>query len=120
LERILAGGDTFMSTEHVREVNDANFNAEVLESVMPCLVDFSATWCGPCHMLSPTISLLAEKYAGKATVCKVDVDENPKVTRQYGIQSVPTLILFKGGRVLETLEGVRSASELQSLIDKNL
>ena len=109
-----------MAGEHLREVNDANFDEEVLKSPKACLVDFSATWCGPCHTLSPTISLLAEKYAGKATVCKVDVDENPKVTRQYGIQSVPTLILFKEGRVLETLVGVRSASELQSLIDKNL
>lgn len=80
-------------------VTDNNFEAEVLKSVEPVLVDFHATWCGPCKAMAPALDQIATELAGKVKVVKVDVDANPKVTGQYGIRAMPTLLLFKGGKV---------------------
>jgi thioredoxin 1 len=80
-------------------VTDANFDAEVLKSTEPVLVDFHAVWCGPCKAMAPALEQVAAEMKGKVKVVKIDVDENPKVTGTYGIRAMPTLILFKGGKV---------------------
>jgi len=86
-------------------VDDANFQAEVLSSDRPVLVDFWAIWCGPCKMIAPIVEELANEYEGKLKVAKIDVDANPRTSMQFGIRSIPTLIIFKGGQVVEQIIG---------------
>lgn len=99
---------------------DANFDSEVLKSSIPVVVDFFADWCGPCKMMAPTIDELAKEYEGKVKIGKVNVDENPKVAGQFGIQSIPTLIFFKNGKAVESAAGVKSkdvlAAKLEALL----
>jgi thioredoxin 1 len=90
---------------HLVEVSDANFKQEVLDSPLPVLVDFWAAWCGPCRALAPTIETVANEQAGKVKVCKLDVDGNPNVASQFGIRSIPTILLFKGGQNVGQLIG---------------
>ena len=106
-----------MSDPKTIVVSDANFDAEVLEAAMPVLVDFWAEWCGPCRVLGPTIEDLAREYAGKVKVAKLNVDESQAVARKYGIRSIPTVLLFAGGEVRETLVGVRPKQEYSSRLD---
>jgi thioredoxin 1 len=87
------------------EITEANFN-EIINSDKPVLIDFWAAWCGPCLMLAPTIEELASEYEGKAVIGKVDVDANPNLATQFGIRSIPTLLLFKGGKVVDKQVGV--------------
>ncbi|HDL64191.1 MAG TPA: thioredoxin [Proteobacteria bacterium] len=87
-------------------INDANFEAEVINSELPVLIDFWAPWCGPCNMVAPIVEELAEDYAGKLKVCKINVDEAPGVSRQYGIRAIPTLMVFKGGEMVDQQVGV--------------
>jgi len=87
------------------EVNDANFQTEVLQSDKPVLVDFWAVWCGPCKMIAPILEEMAKEYNGKLKVAKLDVDSNPKTAMQYGIRSIPTLLVVKGGQVVEQIVG---------------
>jgi len=96
-------------------VNDANFTAEVLTSEKPVLVDFWAIWCGPCKMIAPIVDEIAQEYDGKIKVTKMDVDANPRVTMEYGIRSIPTLMIFKGGQVVEQIVG---AVPKRHLLDK--
>ncbi|MEW4531140.1 MAG: thioredoxin [Maioricimonas sp. JB045] len=105
---------------NVVELNDGNFSSEVLESDQPVLVDFWAPWCGPCRMLAPTVEELATDYAGKVRVGKLNTDEARQVAIQYQIQSIPTLMLFKGGEVVERTMGVQPKGNLTTLIDKHL
>ncbi len=86
-------------------VSDAEFKSKVLDSTEPVLVDFWATWCGPCKAIAPALDELAATYKGKVTVVKVDVDENQATAMQYGIRSIPTLLMFKGGKVVDQLAG---------------
>ncbi len=97
------------------EITDANFQKEVLESSVPVLVDFWAVWCGPCKMIAPVVEEIAGEYDGKLKVGKVDVDNNPEVPLKYGIRSIPTLMIFKGGNVVEQIIG---AVPKRNLLDK--
>ena len=87
-------------------VNDANFEVEVLKSELPVLIDFWAPWCGPCNMVAPVVEEIANEYVGKLKVCKINVDEAPGVSRQYSIRAIPTLMVFKGGEVVDQQVGV--------------
>ncbi|MFC1675243.1 thioredoxin [Candidatus Omnitrophota bacterium] len=94
-------------------LNDSNFKKEALGSDLPVLVDFWAEWCGPCKMIAPFIKELAVEFKGKVRVGKVNVEESPRVASQYGIMSIPTIIFFKDGRVMEQLAGALSKAELK-------
>lgn len=105
-----------MSTHHF---TDINFKQEVLESDLPVLVDFWASWCGPCKMIAPLIDEMAKEYAGKMKIGKVDVDTNPKTATEYGVMSIPTIIFFKSGRVMNQVVGVASKADLKRKIEEN-
>ena len=102
---------------HALELTDANFQDEVLHSDKPVLVDFSATWCGPCRQLSPLIDDLAKEYAGRIKVGKVDIDQSQEVAGKYGIMSVPTVLFFKGGQKIDTLVGLNAKSVYKAKIE---
>jgi thioredoxin 1 len=102
------------------EVSDANFQTEVLQSDKPVIVDFWAVWCGPCKMIAPHIEELAKTYDGRLKVAKMDVDSNPKTAMQFGIRSIPTLLIFKGGQVAEQIVGAVSKSHLISKVESHL
>ncbi len=104
----------------VREVTDANFESDVLKSELPTLVDFWATWCGPCRMVKPIVEELSEEYAGKVNFMKMDTDENPVIPGKYGIRSIPSLLIFKGGELKGTIVGFRPKSDLKKRIDEAL
>ncbi len=97
------------------EITDSNFSTEVLQSDKPVLIDFWAVWCGPCKMIAPVVEELAKEYDGKLKVGKVDVDSNPEVSMKFGIRSIPTLMVFKGGKVVEQIIG---AVPKRNLVDK--
>ena len=99
------------------EVNDSNFDQMVLQSKTPVMVDFWAVWCGPCRMVEPVVEELANDYEGKITVARLNVDENPKTASQYGIMSIPTLLIFKDGAPVSNIVGFRPKAELQRSLD---
>ncbi len=99
---------------------DANFKSEVLDSKMPVLVDFWAPWCGPCQMISPIVSALAKEYEGKIKIGKLNVDENPVTAGEYAVMSIPTLKIFKDGRVVEEMVGVQPTQAITQKISKVL
>ncbi|MBF0551811.1 MAG: thioredoxin [Deltaproteobacteria bacterium] len=99
-------------------VNDDNFDAEILKSNLPSLVDFWAAWCGPCRAIAPVVEELAKEYANKIKIAKLNVDENPKTAGQYGIRAIPTLILYKGGQIAEQITGAVSKAQIENAIKK--
>jgi len=101
-------------------VNDATFQQEVLNSDIPVLVDFWAPWCGPCRMVAPVVDEIADLYAGRIKVVKVNTDDNPEVASTYGIQSIPTLMVFKGGAKVDWVVGAVPKATLASTLDKHL
>jgi thioredoxin 1 len=107
-------------SDKIKHVTDATFEAEVLQSAVPVLVDYWAEWCGPCKMIAPVLDASAENYAGRLNVAKVNVDENPSLPSRYGIRGIPTLMIFKNGQVAATKVGAVSKSQLAAFIDENL
>lgn len=102
------------------DVSDNQFQEEVIEAKVPVLVDFWASWCGPCRMVAPVLEEMAQDYQDRLKVVKVNVDENPDTASRYSVMSIPTMILFKNGEVLETLVGVRKKDELSGIVEQNL
>jgi thioredoxin 1 len=100
------------------ELNDGNFEIEVLKSDLPVLVDFWAPWCGPCHMVSPIVEEIGKDYEGKLKVGKLNVDENSQTASQYGIMSIPNLVFFKGGKVVDQIVGAAPKQSFVQKIDK--
>ncbi len=106
--------------ENLSEFTDQDFDAEVLASEQPVLVDFWAEWCGPCHMIAPIMEEVANEYKGKVRVGKVNVDENPSISAKYGIRSIPSILLFKGGQVSQQIVGAVPKEHLTSMLDQAL
>jgi len=109
-------GDAQMG--NVVELNDQNFESEVLKAAEPVLVDFWAPWCGPCRMVAPVVEELAQENAGKAKIAKIDIDNSPNTAAAFGISSIPTLMIFKGGEVAERFVGVQPKKRIQEAIDR--
>ncbi|AOW98501.1 thioredoxin [Moorena producens PAL-8-15-08-1] len=101
-------------------VTDSSFQAEVLESDIPVLVDFWAPWCGPCRMVAPVVEEIAQQYGDKVKVVKLNTDENPKVAGEYGIRSIPTLMIFKGGQRVDMVVGAVPKTTLANTLEKHL
>jgi thioredoxin 1 len=108
------------SNHHVHAVTDADFDAEVKRSETLTLVDFWAEWCGPCKMIAPTVEELAEQYDGRLKVCKLDVDSNQRTAQEYAVRSIPSLLFFKGGQVVETVVGAVRKQRLEEVIEAHL
>ena len=104
----------------VKTVTDASFEADVLKSDVPVLVDFWAPWCGPCRMVAPVLDRIAEQYAGRVTVAKVNVDENPETSMRYGIRSIPTIALFSAGQPVNGVMGVAPQQHFVEMLEEHL
>ena len=108
------------NTEFVKHADDSNFSAVVLKEEKPTLVDFWAPWCGPCRSIGPILEELAAQYNNRVNVVKVNVDDNPATASQYGVRSIPTLLMVKNGKVQDTQIGLLSKKQLETLLDKHL
>ena len=109
-----------MASELIKHVTDATFEADVLQSAQPILVDYWAEWCGPCKMIAPILDEVAGTYGGKLQIAKMNVDENRDIPAKFGIRGIPTLMLFKGGQLAATKVGALSKAQLTAFIDQHL
>ncbi|MEO6959009.1 MAG: thioredoxin TrxA [Burkholderiaceae bacterium] len=107
-------------SELIKHVSDASFEADVLKSGVPVLVDYWAEWCGPCKMIAPILEDASKEYQGRVIIAKVNVDENPATAAKFGIRGIPTLMLFKDGKAAATKVGALSKSQLSSFLDESL
>ncbi|CAM5207262.1 Thioredoxin OS=Castellaniella defragrans (strain DSM / CCUG 39792 / 65Phen) OX=1437824 GN=BN940_08121 PE=3 SV=1 [Castellaniella denitrificans] len=107
-------------SDSIKHVSDASFPGDVLQSDLPVLVDYWAEWCGPCKMVAPLLDEAAAQYKGRVTIAKLNVDENPDSAAKYGIRGIPTLMLFKDGKVAATKVGALSRTQLQAFLDEAL
>jgi thioredoxin 1 len=109
-----------MASADMIEVTDDNFESEILNSETPALVDFWAVWCGPCRQIAPSVEALAAEYKGQLKVAKMNVDDHQQVPQKYGIRSIPTLLVFKGGQVVDQIVGAVPKNKLEEAIKKHL
>lgn len=107
-------------SQFIKNVSDTSFSEDVLQSGQPVLVDYWAAWCGPCKAIAPILDEIAEQYAGRVTIAKLNVDENPETAAKFGIRGIPTLMLFKDGKPAETKVGALSKSQLQDFLENSL
>ena len=107
-----------MASANIKQATDQNFDQEVLKNGQPVLIDFWATWCAPCRALAPVVDQIADQYAGKLSVYKMDVDSNPETPGRYGVRGIPTLILFKGGQAVGQLVGAVPKDQIETLVKK--
>ena len=108
-----------MASEHTMTFTDGDFEQTVLQSDKPVLVDFWAEWCGPCRMIAPAVDALADEYDGRVVVGKLNIDDNPNTPMKYNIRSIPALLLFKGGEIVESTVGVAGKDKLAELLDRH-
>ena len=109
-----------MASDLIKHISDASFEADVVQSATPVIVDFWAEWCGPCKMIAPILDEVASAYQGKLQVAKMNVDENRDVPAKFGIRGIPTLMVFKGGQLAATKVGAMSKAQLTAFIDQQL
>ncbi len=109
-----------MANPNVKHFEDSTFETEVLKSDQPVLVDFWAPWCAPCQMIAPSVDQLAGEYAGKAKVGKVNIDDHQRVAQEYGVMSIPTLLVFKGGQVVDQVVGAVGKEHIKGMLDRAL
>ena len=102
----------------VAEVTDQNFEAEILNSDKPAIIDFWAEWCGPCRAIAPIIKALAEQYGDQVKIAKMDIDAHPNTPGKYGVRAIPTVLAFKGGRVAEQITGARPKADFEAMVEK--
>ncbi len=107
-------------SEHINNITDASFEQDVLQAQGPVLVDYWAEWCGPCKMIAPVLDEIAEEYAGKVKICKLNIDENQATPPKFGVRGIPTLMLFKDGNVEATKVGAMTKSQLAAFLDSHL
>ncbi|MBP7826957.1 MAG: thioredoxin [Verrucomicrobia bacterium] len=107
-----------MASPHVLTLTGQNFTQEVLQSPAPVLVDFWAEWCGPCKMIAPVLDELADEFAGRVRIGKVNIDDDQSLATQYGVRAIPTLLLFQGGEVVQQMVGAKSKRELKASLDR--
>lgn len=107
-------------SELVKDINDANFETEVLKANVPVLVDFWAEWCGPCRMMTPVVEAVAQKFGATAKLVKLNVDDNPSITQRFGIKGIPTMIVFKGGKEAERIVGATNEGAIARIIEEQI
>ena len=107
-------------SELVKDINDANFETEVLKANVPVLVDFWAEWCGPCRMMTPVVEAVAQKFGATARLVKLNVDDNPSITQRFGIKGIPTMIVFKGGKEAERIVGATNEGAIVRIIEEQI
>lgn len=107
-------------SDSIKHVSDASFEADVMQSGTPVLVDYWAAWCGPCKMIAPLLDEAAEQYKGRVTIAKLNVDDNPETAAKFGVRGIPTLMLFKDGKAVATKVGAMSKSQLGAFLEESL